>query len=160
MSLVFNANFGDLTAANRSLEETAKSIPKWLTADITVAIESLKEKASKQLEQQTVKGLKQTGLRASIASGIKVVPITGPAGEGAGLIVEVNEANMKYLPRGLDDILAPKGWKHPVFGNTKKWVTQYGPSSWFADSVETVPVELETTLQADLDKAAKLNQII
>lgn len=67
---------------------------------------------------------RHTGLRQGIADGIKVSVMTGArAGvtirsTGAGLPADKRSLVLAYESR--------KGWRHPVFGDTERWVTQLG----------------------------------
>lgn len=153
--LSFQANYESITDATKQLGEVSEGIPGWITADIVSEMQDLKKKASSRLLQETTHGLKQTGLRASIAAGMKVVPVVGSS-FGASLITEVSQSDLEFLPRGLDTVLSPRGWSHPVFGKKNtRWVVQQGSLAWFSDTVAEASAAMETTIQADLDTASK-----
>lgn len=74
-------------------------------------------------------GRRNAGLRSSVAAATKL-QITA-----RGIRFAVDSSNLpesqRSLPRHLD---SPKGWRHPVFGNTQNWVHQQG-RPYFASTI-------------------------
>lgn len=75
------------------------------------------------------------GLRAAVARQVRAqARLTG---KSAGVRVRVGKAGM---PRGFAN--APKrinreaGWRHPLFGDTDRWVHQTGAPGWFDDPMQ------------------------
>lgn len=66
-------------------------------------------------------GRRNAGLRRTIASSVAVQQT------GKGIKIVARSAKLppdqRNLPRHLD---SPKGWRHPVFGDTSRWVHQQG----------------------------------
>jgi hypothetical protein len=77
-------------------------------------------------------GRKHTGLRARIAraaSARTVTEATGPA-----LVVGIRREVMGSQ-RSLPGNMEIGQWRHPLFGNDKRWVTQTGKRGWFTDAI-------------------------
>jgi hypothetical protein len=65
------------------------------------------------------------GLRANIAAGITVGILTGNSQVGVTITASGKHlaAGQRSLPRRWD---SGRGWRHPTFGNTNAWRTQFG----------------------------------
>ncbi|MFG2054767.1 hypothetical protein ACGFI9_12120 [Micromonospora sp. NPDC048930] len=71
---------------------------------------------------------RSTGLRDRVARSLALeLKSTGKARVRFIAKPEKLPAGQQNMPRNLDK---PKGWRHPVFGDTEMWVTQVG-GSWF-----------------------------
>ncbi len=154
--LSFNSSgFEDFTRAATALSEVETEFPKWVRKDISDEMEKLKDTAGAALEAMAVHGLKQTGLRAAIDSGMTISDYSDTSGEGSQISTTAPRPGGSYLPRGLDVLLAPKGWKHPVFGNKKKWVQEVGNVPWFSETMQSAQPEMEQKIQEEIEAAIK-----
>ncbi|MEU4590040.1 hypothetical protein [Micromonospora aurantiaca (nom. illeg.)] len=71
---------------------------------------------------------RSTGLRNRVARALSLeIKTAGKPHVRFVAKAEKMPAGEKNMPRNLDN---PKGWRHPVFGNTDMWVAQQG-GSWF-----------------------------
>lgn len=92
-----------------------------------------------------------TGLRRRIARG--VVVRGGTRGEpNLRVVATMENPQEQNLPAYLDD---PAGWRHPVFGNRHKWVSQHTGGSWFADTLDRSEPDIQQRLRDVLDAAAR-----
>jgi hypothetical protein len=81
-------------------------------------------KARKRMERRGA------GLRETVAAGVRLQTTA----KGVKIIATSDRLpeSQKSLPRHLD---SDKGWRHPVFGDTNKWVHQRG-GPWFAATIK------------------------
>lgn len=97
-----------------------------------------------------------TSLRAAISKAITVRQNT--SARRAGIRVKVNldqlPPDQRALPRALD---LPKGWRHPVMGNTDHWVTQYGKPWFFSVLVKHAPQVRDEIKRAMDNVASKIS---
>ncbi|UBU11601.1 hypothetical protein [Nonomuraea gerenzanensis] len=97
-----------------------------------------------------VKGPRSTGLRRRMARGVGI-----QADARRVRIVTRMPSGLEMLPRGFD---TAKGWRHPVFGNRERWVTQPG-HPWFRQTIaKTAPKAREEMKQAMDRVAARIAQ--
>ena len=93
------------------------------------------------------------GLRASTARGIKSkVSYTGRK-LGARVLVDPSALppSQRKLPRHLD---SPRGWRHPVYGNRSRWVSQYG-EPYFSGPISRHRVAVARDIKADIDQVMR-----
>lgn len=92
-------------------------------------------------------------LRATIARQVKTQ--VRWSGRSTGVRIRVGRSKM---PRGFKN--APKrlnsarGWRHPVFGDTDRWVTQQGRPSWFHEATRGHRTEVRKAIQRAMKAAA------
>lgn len=144
----------DFDRAASSIEYVEREFPKWVRRDIEDSANSIKDNARRRIMEEATHGLKHTGLRASIAAGVSVVSVSDDTGSGSAVVTTVPNANEAPIPRGFDFGLQARGWRHPVFGNKKKWVSQRGDISWFSDSVNEEKPILEEKVKGAMEDAA------
>jgi hypothetical protein len=110
-----------------------------------------RSKASTE-EKRRAKARRGSGLRATIASAIKLEIKTGAKTAAVRIVVDEKKLppDQRTLPRHLDD---PKGWRHPVFGRSP-WVTQKG-RPWFETTIRTFAPEVRRSILAAMDDMAK-----
>jgi hypothetical protein len=143
----------DFDKAATDLQYVEREFPGWVHRDMSESMDSIKKNAARRIMEEKTHGRKHTGLRASIAAGLKVSTFEDETGSGFSLRTTVRQPDEGPIPRGFDAGLSARGWRHPVFGNKKKWVQQRGNISWFSDSVnEEIPV-IEQKIQDDVEKA-------
>jgi hypothetical protein len=89
------------------------------------------------------------GLRRRIAAA------TGVQITAKGIRIRVSGSslppNQRSLPRHLD---SPKGWRHPVFGNTSNWVNQKG-GPYFAKTISKRAPTFRRAVLSAMDEIAK-----
>lgn len=91
-----------------------------------------------------------TGIRRRVARGVTIkASVTGNA--SLRVATSMADPSEAVIPRGMD---TPRGWRHPVFGNTNNWVQQPG-SSWFREPLSGYQDEFERGLTQALEWAAE-----
>ncbi|WP_084963756.1 hypothetical protein [Thermoactinospora rubra] len=114
------------------------------------------ELGSDELEAQEAKiqdrARRGSGLRDTIARSLRLVTKTGS--RSARVRIEVDASKMpqdqRTLPRHLD---SEKGWRHPVFGNRKKWVHQRG-QPWFEVTIRRHAPKVRNDILKAMDDIA------
>lgn len=91
-----------------------------------------------------------TGLRRRVARGVST---RVGVGRNASLRIttSMERPNESVIPRGMD---TPRGWRHPVFGNSDNWVAQPG-LSWFREPLSSYQDDFERGLTDALQWAAE-----
>jgi len=108
-----------------------KRLRRELNRNLKSAIEPIKDKAKSNLLSIASSGRPHgTVLREAVAKELKVQVATG---RRAGVKLRVRKRNMPRAftnaPKALNN---PKGWRHPVLGDTDVWVAQTAqPTEWF-----------------------------
>jgi hypothetical protein len=88
-----------------------------------------KKKPSDRLKMRAHKG---SGLRATVARA--VAPKISSTKRSASLRVRAAQAKMPPDQRKLPRYLNEGRWRHPVFADREKWVTQTADPAWFDDA--------------------------
>lgn len=112
-----------------ALSEVGADLPHQINGNVEEVGRELVSRAQHMIRTEPVTGSEHSGLRESIARGTKLTRV------GTGryrIITSVPQSDEAIIPRGFD---RPRGWRHPVFGNRNKWVTQKGDRSWFMDTM-------------------------
>lgn len=143
----------DFDKSVADIEYVEREFPNWVHKDLSDSMDSIKKNAARRIMEEATHGRKHTGLRASIAAGLRVDPYEDATGSGFSLTSSVPQPDEGAIPRGFDPGLAARGWRHPVFGNKNKWVSQRGDVSWFSDSVNEETPVVEQKIQDDVEKA-------
>lgn len=78
---------------------------------------------------------KLRGLRDTVANAVSAK--TTVTARSASLRVRAAQAKMPQDQRKLPRHLNRGAWKHPVFGNRRRWVRQTAPPAWFDDAGRT-----------------------
>lgn len=87
-----------------------------------------KDGSTRQVRARYRPNTRSTGLRDRVARSLALeLKSTGRARVRFVAKPEKMPADERNMPRNLDN---PKGWRHPVYGNTEMWVAQFG-GSWF-----------------------------
>lgn len=74
-----------------------------------------------------------SSLRSAIARTIKTsVRTTTPSAA-----VTVGRPTLRGFVTASFRTQEPGGWRHPVFGNRSKWVSQTGKPNWFSDAIDS-----------------------
>lgn len=137
-----------LVAVIRAIGEEERRLPDEFDRIINETADALVAVARAKVLAEPTHGPKHTGLRAEIAAGTQVTQIP----DGVRIITSMPENNEAIIPRGMDS--GYKGWRHPVFGNMGKWVTQRAAFSWFLDTMQDGKQPLEDGLHQALEDAA------
>ena len=120
-----------LLAKTLKQHSDGKRLRRELNRNLKAAIEPMRERAKSNLLSIASSGRPHgTVLREAVAKELKVQVATG---RRAGVKLWMRKRNMPReftnAPKALNN---PKGWRHPVFGNTEVWVAQSAePVEWF-----------------------------
>lgn len=102
------------------------------------------------------RGARARGLRASAASALKIEYRERPSARSRWIGVKVRMSS-KALPA--DQARLPKHmnygrWRHPVYGNGDKWVTQtVGPVGWFDGTISKMRGQAAINIGKAIDAA-------
>lgn len=139
----------DFRVAIRELRRADRSLPDEFLRSIKEVARGLRDAAKVKALAQPSEGKGHTGLRQSVAKGVRIIPIP----EGVRVITESRERDEAIIPRGMD---MRKGWRHPVFGNMNRWVRQTsGTDSWFMDTMRSGQEPIRNRLINDINDAAE-----
>lgn len=148
---------------NKAIREAAKPMVADLKAAVMAVDSKVDGKAglgsaevarAMHAGSRKVEAKKSHGLRATIARSIQLkITASGPR---TGVRIRVDGTKLpedeRKLPMDLDN---PKGWRHPVFGNRDKWVTQHGRPWWDVTILkhkETVRSRILDAMKSTADK--------
>lgn len=90
-----------------------------------------RKRPSERLKQ---KAYSNSRLRVTVARAVSAKVTTSAA--SASLRVRAAQRAMPPDQRRLPRYLNRGRWRHPVFGNKRKWVEQVAPPAWFDDAAE------------------------
>lgn len=90
-----------------------------------------KKAPSERVKQRAHAG---SGLRATVARATSIKLST--SARSAAMRLRAAQAKMPADQRKLPRYLNDGSWRHPVFGNRKRWVTQTAPPAWFDDAAQ------------------------
>lgn len=110
-----------------------------------------KEASKKVLAEPALKG-KHTGLRERVEKGVDVTDLSEGKVVAVSVITRMPKEDQAIIPRGLDGF---NGWRHPFFGDKKRWYRQHGAFSWFMDSMQPSKESIHTRLAETLEGAAQ-----
>lgn len=153
-----------LTVMARALRSEAdgKKLRRELTANLRKAAQPavLAAKSSARSIPSSSRGTRPGGgsLRAAIARLIRAQART--SGAAVGVRIRVGTKGMprefKWAARRTN---RKKGWRHPLFGDTDKWVQQYGKVGWFEDPMKAGKSEYQkAVLGAMAEMAARISR--
>ncbi len=95
-------------------------------------------------------------LRDAVARQVKVAVALGGKNPGVKFRVGTRQdpRGFRFAARRLN---SPKGWRHPVFGNTETWVQQYGRRGvrWFEPTIYERRAELREAVRTAIDDMAR-----
>ncbi|SNY29061.1 hypothetical protein [Paractinoplanes atraurantiacus] len=137
-------------------EEDGKALARDLGKSIRKALEPAVIEARAGIMGMPSMGLPVEGqpLRQAISRRIKAQARL--SGRAPGARVRVTK---KGMPRGFE--LAArrtnrrKGWRHPVHGNTEKWVQQIGQPGWFDDPMRRGRPRYRAAVLTAMNEAAR-----
>lgn len=135
-----------------ALREIDRSMPGDLRDELRDAVEPVVEKVKRNALGIAVHGRKHTGLRARVAKGVEAHVFVGRR-PGVEISVTMRDPEERNLPAYMDNPAA--GWRHPVFGNRHKWVSQHTGDDWFREEIASSDDEIEWRLQHVMDRAAE-----
>lgn len=93
-----------------------------------------------------------SGLRRRVARGVKIEARTSRS-PVLRVITEMTDPQERNLPRYLDN--PAEGWRHPVFGNRHKWVSQHTGAPWFREVLASHRDEMARGVHQVLEDAAE-----
>lgn len=156
MSLTVHMTSDDLKALNRALrkEEDGKQLRKDLRTNMRAVLEPVRDQAREAVKAMPSHGHAGPNLRAAVAR--KTVVEVRLAGRFTGVRVLTRKTpNLRAFRSAPRHINAGK-WRHPVYGNRNKWVTQKsGAKNWFDGTVRKHMPKYSRAVQAALDDVAK-----
>lgn len=127
---------GKLARAAKALRDIEKSIPKGIRADLRDEFKTAESKAKGALGGDHLRPAIRSGTRAEHSGDMSTL-ISNKV-DGYNLPAAVNASN-KYMVDSYRRSYT-SGWRHPVHGNRRAWVTQDSPSpGWFTDAVAPLP---------------------
>lgn len=132
----------------RALREEGLELPENLRQEIRDTARPLVDVAQRKVLAIPVHGRKHSGLRARVARGVeaRVIPV------GVQIVTSMNDPAERHLPAYLDDPV--KGWRHPVFGDDSRWVSQHTGAPWFRETFAEGLHEFKARLHHVLEDAA------
>lgn len=115
-------------------EEDGKQLRKDLAKNMREALKPGAAEAKSSIMAMSSAGLR-TGpaLRSSIARKIRLEVKLGGRWSGAR-VKAFKTKNIRAFPNAPKRTNRSGGWRHPVFGNRDRWVTQQGKIDWFDDA--------------------------
>lgn len=123
--------------ANLRKIEGGKDLRKELVREIRDAAGPARNEARRAIKAMPSAGTRRGGrsLRSAIAQKVKIE--ARPTGRyvGARVSVGATESTRGFTqaPRRTNS----KSWRHPVFGNRNKWVSQRGQPDWFDGTMQS-----------------------
>ncbi|WP_425832563.1 hypothetical protein [Streptomyces fractus] len=92
-------------------------------------------------------------LRATIANAIRISVRTSAGGAGARVWIDRGRlpADMKNMPKVLNEGPPPGRIRHPVFGNRRRWASQYVQPYWWDNTVRSHTPRIEREVGRVLD---------
>lgn len=130
-----------------ALSEADDSMPGNIRKEMVLLANRLAAIAKRAALAEPTHGANHTGLRERVSRGVGV----RETDDGAVVTTSMPVPDEAVIPRGLD----AHGWRHPVFGNTRRWVTQHGAFSWFMDSMQGGRSDGEQNLERMLNEVAE-----
>lgn len=96
---------------------------------------------------------RRSGLRKTIAASVKTDIRDGGKRAGVRIIVDASKlpADQRTLPKHLN---SKRGWRHPLFGNRKRWYAQRG-APWFEPPIRRHVRKIRRTLLVAMEEMAK-----
>jgi len=118
----------------KALRAIDKKLPAQLRKDIRAAATPIVAKAKANARSLPVRSTDANKIRAAVARGVGVQVKTGKNAR-IRIVTRMPEKSEAIIPRGFD---SPKGFRHPVFGNSDIWVSQIPEKSdWFFNAVKS-----------------------
>lgn len=140
----------DLRRASRKIRESAD--PKTVRRELSQALKQSTTPALTDAKAAALAlpahGRHHTGLRVRIARGVTAQAKL--SGRTAGVKVRVSRRIMGSQA-AVPMLMNHGNWRHPVFGETKVWVTQRGSRNWFDSAVDRHRREVRRAVKGVLD---------
>jgi hypothetical protein len=125
-----------LSRTRRISEASAKKIATKKHGVEHVRVEHVEAVKAARRTKQAAKAAAGAGLRETIANATTSSITTGSAVTGVSVTWRVRASKLANSQRKLPkDFNSRKGWRHPVFGDRKNWVVQYG-TPYFDDVIK------------------------
>ncbi|GGZ80246.1 hypothetical protein ACFOOM_07565 [Streptomyces echinoruber] len=117
-------------------EEDGKELRRDLAKNMRAALRPAAAEAKSAIMAMSSSGPGVSpALRSSIAK--KIRPEVKLGGRWSGARVKAFKTrNVRGFPNAPKRTNRPGGWRHPVFGDRDRWVTQHGKLRWFDDAFE------------------------
>lgn len=126
-------------------ESDGKQLRKDMTTNLRAAVAPAVPVMRSQLMSMGGHGTATPALRTTIASRIRVA-VRG-TGARAGVRVSVGRTPQIRGFRNAPKRLNREDFRHPVFGNREKWVTQRGAPGWFDDPLRERRDEMRAAVE-------------
>jgi hypothetical protein len=130
-----------------ALSDADDQMPGKIRKELQALARRLAYIASRAALSEPTHGTGHTGLRENVSRGVGV----RDKDDGAVVTTSMPVPDEAVIPRGMD----AHGWRHPVFGNTNRWVVQHGAFSWFMDSMQGGRSDGEQNLERMLNEVAE-----
>ena len=144
----------DLKAVAKRIRTAAN--PKQVRKDLTKGLKEGAKPAAVLVKSAALalpaKGPKSTGLRKKMARVTNVQVRTG--GNSAGVRVRLSRARMGDQA-GMARVTNKGRWRHPVYGDTKVWVTQTSRRGWFDDANRRAAPQVRRAVKQVIDDIEK-----
>jgi hypothetical protein len=137
--------------ALQGLERVSQAITSKVQRAIVSGLDEFSAAARERLMEEPVHGAKQTGLRDRIIAGMYMQAFDDDTGSGSKVEVFPPQDNMGRVPWGFD--VESEGWRHPVFGNRRKWVSQKGSLSWWQEPVQQSESNIKDSVSDAMSEA-------
>lgn len=130
-----------------ALTDADNTMPGNIRKEMVLLANRLAAIAKRAALAEPTHGAVHTGLRENVSRGVGV----RETDDGAVVTTSMPIPDEAVIPRGLD----AHGWRHPVFGNRRRWVVQRGAFSWFMDSMQGGRTDGEQNLERMLNEVAE-----
>lgn len=135
MPFHINVSSDDLKALAKAFraEEDGKLLRKELRANMRDVLIKPRDEARAAIKAMPSRGHAGTSLRSTVAKNTVIAIRLSGRGEQVRLITRKTPdlRGFKSAPRWTNR----GSWRHPIYGNRNRWVTQKGPKNWFDGTV-------------------------
>jgi len=142
-----------LVAALRS-EADGKELGRELALELRAVAEPALQAARGALMSMPSSTHDVPGLRSTVAARTRIS--VRLSGKHPGVAIRASKAGMprqfNNAPKRLN---AAKGWRHTVFGDDSKWVTQLGMPGWFDDTIPKFKPAAQKAAKEAMDNMAR-----
>lgn len=133
------------------------ALRKSLKESADIAVQGVRDEVLKPPPPRMGKGThpRSTGLRADIARATRASLTKGSEANGGQVSIVAANARLQPRHRGMAKAYNARHFRHPLWGNTKKWETQRGQANYFGKGVAGRREEMMRRLQAAMDDVTK-----
>lgn len=133
------------------------ALRKTLRESADIAVKGVRDEVTKAPPPRMGRGSRSrsTGLRADIAKATKASLTKGSEANGGQVSIVTSNARLQPRHRGMAKAYNARQFRHPLWGNTKKWEPQRGQANYFGQGVAGRREEMMRRLQAAMDDVTK-----